>query len=160
MGGRWLEEGGELSQSSGGNRRGNCGSEQRNFPRSSSDKAAELGPELQSLCSNHWAAEPQAADLRDPTKAGGTAEPRGQDEKVLSPGTPGKAGALPLVPSAPLGGLGCVSVSRVWWLKWGRISKLPVLTTKADAGKLLQIMGLFAQEIEKAVHSCQSKHKR
>ena len=49
-----------------------------------------------------------------------------------------------------------MSTSRVWRLKWGRISKLPVLTTTADASKLLQIMGLFAQKIEEAVNSCQS----
>lgn len=35
-------------------------------------------------------------------------------------------------------------------LKWGPIWKLPIHTTKAGASKLLQIMSMFAQEIEEA----------
>lgn len=39
---------------------------------------------------------------------------------------------------------------RVCRLKWGPIWKLPIHTTKASASKLLQIMSVFAQEIEEA----------
>jgi hypothetical protein len=43
-----------------------------------------------------------------------------------------------------------MSVFRVCGLKWGPIWKLPIHTTKAGASKLLQIMSMFAQEIEEA----------
>lgn len=43
-----------------------------------------------------------------------------------------------------------MSMFRVCGLKWGPIWKLPIHTTKAGASKLLQIMSMFAQEIEEA----------
>lgn len=67
---------------------------------------------------------------------------------------PGMAGTLPSAPLSPS--------QRAWLCEQCSVAEVgarleaPIPPTQATASKLLQIMGLFAQEIEEAVNSRQS----
>lgn len=68
--------------------------------------------------------------------------------------TPGTAGTLPSAPFSPPQRAGLCEQGSV--AKVGARLEAPFLITQASASKLLQIMGLFAQETEEAVNSRQS----